>query len=131
MANLDYEQLVIRDSAVLTWSYVASTVRWENDNLSLASKNQVVLLIDFTIGSLTSMEMKAEFSSDEVNYYQETSLDISSGTGTVNLFEYTFNTTGKYRVVFPIKDKYMKISVKGTWTVTSSLCKITNISWLA
>ena len=43
MANLDYEQVVIRDVAILTNSYVASTVRGFEDNLSLTSKNQVIL----------------------------------------------------------------------------------------
>jgi hypothetical protein len=49
MANLDYEDKVIRESAILTASYVASDVRGDNDNISLTSKNQVILLIDFTI----------------------------------------------------------------------------------
>ena len=131
MAKLDYEALVIRDAAVLTNSYVATTIRWINDNLDLTEKNQLVLLMDFTIGSLTSLEMKIDFSWDNIDYYQETSLDISWGIWTVNLFEYTFDETGKYRIALPIKDKYMRLSVKGTWTVTGSSLKITSITWLA
>ena len=131
MANLDYEQVVIREAAILTNSYVASTVRGLDDNLSLTSKNQVILYVDFTIGSLTSLELKVEFSPDGVTYFQETSIDVSSGTWTVNLFEYTITASGQYRIAIPIKDKYMKISAKGTGTVTSSSLKITNITWLA
>lgn len=129
--NRIFEEKVIRESAILTASYVASDVRWLDDNLILTDKNQVVLLIDFTKWSLTTMEMKLDFSNNWVDFYQETSLDISSGTATVNLLEYTFNATGKYRVVLPIKDRYIKVSVKWTWTATSSLCKITNITWNA
>lgn len=131
MANLDYEQVVIRDAAILTNSYVASIVRGLNDNLSLTSKNQVILYVDFTIGSLTSLELKAEFSPDDTTYYQETSIDISGGTGTVNLFEYTITASWQYRIAIPVKDKYMKVSAKGTGTLTSSSLKITNITWLA
>jgi len=46
----------------------------------------------------------------------------------VNLFEYTITASGQYRIAIPVKDKYMKISAKGTGTVTSSSLKITNIT---
>lgn len=94
----------------------------------MTEKNQVILLVNFTKGSLTSMEMKIDFSPDSVTYYQETSLAISGGTGTVSLFEYTFTATGTYRIAVPIKDRYMKVSVKGTGTATSSLCQIDAIT---
>tara|TARA_R110002012_G_scaffold103781_2_gene243823 strand:+ start:2437 stop:2661 length:225 start_codon:yes stop_codon:yes gene_type:complete len=74
------------------------------------------------------MELKIEFSPDDINYYRESSVDIVSGTGTVNAFEYTFTSDGNYRLAIPIKDKYMKVSVKGTGTVTSSNCGIVNIT---
>lgn len=131
MSKMDFESKSIRDSAILTNSYVAADVRGLADSLILTDKNQVLLLVDFTKGSLTSMELKVDFSFDGVTYFQETSLDISSGTGTVNLFEYTFTATGKYRIAVPIKDRYMKVSVKGTGTVTSSLCQINTITWVA
>lgn len=131
MAKLDYEYKVIREASILTNSYVASDVRWLWDNIDLTWKNQLILLIDFTIGSLTSMEIKAEFSHNEVDYYQEVSMSISWWIWTVDLFEYTFDATWKYRIAIPIKDKFIKISAKWTWTVTSSSLQITSITWLA
>ena len=131
MAQLDYEYKVIRESEQLTVWYVASWVRGESDNLDLTGKNQVILLVDLSLWNLTSMEMKAEFSHNNIDYYQETSLDVSWGTWIANLFEYTFNEDGKFRIAYPIKDRYMRISVKWTWDSTGSLCKITNITWLA
>ena len=74
------------------------------------------------------MEMKVDFSNDGITYFQETSLAISGGTGTVSLFEYTFTATGTYRIAVPIKDRYMKVSVKGTGTVTNSLCQISTVT---
>lgn len=131
MSNLDYEQKVIRDSSALTVSYVASDVRGADDNLDLTWKNQVILLIDLTFWSLTSAEMIVEFSNDWITYYQESSIEVDWWTGSVSLFEYTFSAEWNYRIAFPIKDKFMKVSVKGTWTATWSSCKITNITWLA
>lgn len=131
MATQDYEILVIRDEAVLTNTYVATDIRGFNDNLDLTYKNQVVLLMDFTIWNLTSLDMIIEFSSDNVDYYQETAIDSTWGIWTVNLYEYTFTETWKYRVSFPIKDKFMRIKVKGTWNVLNSLLKITSITWLS
>ena len=76
--------------------------------------------------------MIVEFSHNNVDYYQETSLDTNTwAIWTINLFEYTFTETWKYRVSFPIKDKFMRIKVKWTWTVTNSLLKITSITWLS
>ena len=129
MTNLEYEQKVIREAAELTTGYVSSTVRWIEDNLDLTGKNQLILLLELKLSSLTSVELKAEFSNDNVTYYQETSLDISGGTWTVNLFEYTFTLWGNYRLAIPIKDKYVKISAKWTGTVWGSELKITSITW--
>jgi len=131
MANQDYETLVIRDTAILTNSYVETSIRGFNDNLDLADKNQVVLLMDFVIWSLDSLDMIVEFSSDNVNYYQETSMELFWSIWRFTLFEYTFTSTWNYRVSFPIKDRYMKIKVKWTWTTTSSSLKITANSWLS
>lgn len=126
-----YTHKVIRDSAILTTSYVSTVIRWEGDNLDLTTSNQSIILVDFTIWSLTSMEMKFESSNDWINFYQESSLDISSGTWTVNLFEYSFSATWKYRIAIPLKDRYIRLSVKWTGTVTSSLCKIELVTWVA
>lgn len=131
MAKQDYEIKIIRDVAILTNSYVATDIRWFNDNLDLTGKNQVVLLLDFTVGSLTSLDMQIEFSSDNKDYYQETSIEIVWWIWIVSLFEYTFTETWKYRLSFPIKDKFMRVKAKGTWTGTGSSLKITSITWLS
>ena len=130
MAKLDYEAKVIRESTILTNSYVETLIRWFNDNIDLTWKNQVVLLLDFTIWSLTSLNILVDFSNDWIDYYQEISIETIWWIWVVSLFEYTFNETWKYRLSFPIKDKYMRIRVNGTWTVTGSLLKITSITWL-
>ena len=122
----DYILKPIRSSTVLTGSYVAGTVLGLEE-LHGGLHNQIVLYVDFTIGSLTSAQIKVEFSDDNSDYYQETFAAISGGTETDTLGEHTIAATGKYRLAIPIKDNYIKVSVKGTGTMTSSLMKVSAV----
>lgn len=115
MAQNDYVQKAVRTAAILTNSYVAGTVLENTHNY-----NQLIVLVDFTKGSLTSGEIKVEFSPDGTTYYQETFQAVSAGVATESLGTHTFAATGKYRISIPVKDKYIKISANGTGTVTSS-----------
>lgn len=120
--------LDVRDAAVLTTGYVAGTVigpLTSGGNPVFA--NQLNLLVDFTIGSLTTAEIKVEYSNDGTNYYQETFESISSGTSTITQGIYQMSATGKYVISIPIKFPYIKISSKGTGTVTGSSLAIKGI----
>lgn len=118
--TIDYKSpQAIRASAVLTNSYVAGTT------LSGAQVfSQLVLLVDFTIGSLTSAELKVEFSHDNSTFYQETFSSISAGTDTDTAGEHKFSATGKFCIPIAITAPYIKVSAKGTGTVTNSLMAI-------
>lgn len=111
----DYVKKAVRSAAILTDSYVAGTVL-ENTH----EYNQCTVLVDFTKGSLTSLEVKVEFSPDGTTYYQETAQAVSAGTATETLMEHTFTASGKYRIPIQVNDRYIKVSTKGTGTVTSS-----------
>lgn len=129
MDRLNYIKKAVRSSLVLTNSYVAGTV-WSPQGKVITAdpvaNNKLLVLIDFTIGSLTSAEVKVEFSDDGTTYYQETNLSSpTSGVITLSNNVYSMTATGKYLVV--IKDiiaRYIKISANGTGTVTSSLMAI-------
>lgn len=120
LPGTNYKSYPVRSSAVLTTSYVAGTVLEEIHNY-----NQLVLLVDFTIGSLTSVELKVEYSYDGTTYVQDSNSAVSGGTTTVTSNEYTKTTTGGFIVKLPILYRYARVSVKGTGTVTSSLCAVT------
>jgi len=115
----DYARKTIRTAAILTNSYVAGTTIEQARQYS-----QIVLLVSFTIGSLTSAELKVEFSPDNTTFYQETFEALSGGTGTLSLGEHTMAATGNYRIAIPARDNFVKISAKGTGTVTSSTITI-------
>lgn len=141
----DYRYIPIRDAAILTNSYVAGRIIGQVPN-DLASNppdyaylsgpvgllNQLILYVDFTIGSLTTGEIKVEFNNDPTDdngWYQETIDDIAASTGIVTERNSvrTFSATGKYRIPIKINDQYIRISAHGTGTVTSSSMKINAI----
>lgn len=115
----DYQVLNVRSATILTNSYVAGTVLGPT-NGNPSAYNQLVIYWGFTKGSLTSGELKVEFSHDGTTYYQETFSSVSGGTSTDTVGIHTQTATGNYRISIPIKDNYIKISVQGTGTVTSS-----------
>ena len=129
--SLSYQYKTLREDSVLTTIPEFTQVRWKDDNLNLSWENQVVLYVKFVKWSLDSMIMKVYFSPDNIDYFQECSIDINSGVGTVNKFDYSFTSNGNYRIPIPIKDKYMKISVEWSGNVSGSSCKIINITWTA
>lgn len=117
---------VVRASTVLTTSYVAGNV------FSCDEHNTLGILVQFTKGSLTSLEVKVEASIDGgVTYGQQTTETATSGSIAVALAERTFTASGNYWIVInPIKADTIKISVKGTGTVTDSLAAVSAItSW--
>jgi len=122
--NQDYIISTVRDSLVLTGSYVAGTVVGPSDVQTIL-ENQAVLYVSFTKGSLTTAEIKVEFSDDGITYYQETNGEFLSAAAQTNtIFEHSLAATGNYRIPIQIKDRYIKISAKGTGTVTGSLMAI-------
>lgn len=119
MLQDNYRAFSVRSAAILTGSYVAGTVLEGLDQY-----NQLILQIDFTKGSLTTMDLKVEFSPDGTNYYQETASAVSGGTSTETLLLHQYSATGAYRLAIPLKDSFVKVSVIGNGTATSSSCAI-------
>jgi hypothetical protein len=105
----------VREAAILTTSYVTGTTI-DTEGI----RNQLILLVDFTIGSLTDAQIKLEFSRDGSTWYQETFSSISTGTDTLSLGVHKMTATGLYRVSASIMDRYVRVSAIGTGTATSS-----------
>ena len=133
----DYVVKTVRASLVLTTSYVAGIILGSKNgvvgtaapaDLLLENYNQLNLLVDFTIGSLTSAEIMIEYGIDDgagsVDYYQETFQNIGGATSTDTLGNHTITATGKYIISVPLKCRYVKVSSKGTGTVTNSLLAV-------
>jgi hypothetical protein len=113
----------VRASAILTTSYVGSTA------VDARYDDQLHCLINFTIGSLTTAEFKFQYSQDNSNWFDE---GIMVG-GTTSSDEYisTFRSkvsqlaaTSTKTVIVPVLARYVRIAIKGTGTVTSSLAAV-------
>lgn len=120
----DYFYRTVRAAAILTGTYVAAKVYEEGVGgskvLDCTQYDQLQVLVDFTIGSLTSLEIKVEYSTDDTTYWQQTFTTVSAGESTASLGNYKMTATGKYVLEIPILARYIQISAKGTGTVTSS-----------
>lgn len=126
MPQIDSTYKNIRTSAVLTTGYVAATVLGGTVRPFAREYNQLVLFVDVTMGSLTTVELKVDFAPyvAGASFYQETdetsSVAANVDTRAVNTVVHQFTVGGKYRLVVPLLDELVKVSVKGTGTVTSS-----------
>jgi len=113
----DYITQSIRSSAILTGAYVAGTILGlaASQTQEIYLQNQLLLYVDFTKGNLTDGRIKIEFSCDNVNYYQETNTSTpTAGVVDDSVFEHRYLASGAYRLAIPLKDKFVKISAKGT-----------------
>lgn len=115
----------VRSSAVLTTSYVGTTPVQSD-----GGHNQAVFLINFTIGSLTDVLIKAQLSTDNVTWYDAP----IKGNGTTVTTEYQqpllsdvakLAATGTYAYQVPMMGlPYCRLALKGEGTVTSSLAAV-------
>lgn len=118
-----YEHLnkTIRESSILTTSYVACELVED-----LSGYNQLSLAVDFTKGSLTSAQIKLEYFVAG-KWAQEVASAVSSGISTDTLLEHTITATGVYNLLIPIKCSKIRVSAKGTGTVTDSLMAVSTV----
>lgn len=120
----NYSIFDVRAAAILTNAAVAGTVIGGTpESSNLFYNNQLIILADFTVGSLTNVILTVEFSPDNTTWYQETYEDTAASTGvtTVRVKTHVIAATGKYRLPpITICDSYVRISATGTGTVTTS-----------
>ncbi len=114
---------IVRAAAILTNAFVIGKLIE-----SVYGDNQLVLYLDFTIGSLDDAQIKIEYSKDRTDWYQESTETISGGVKTVTPIVHKLTATGKPRLGLVGKDKYIRISAIGTGTVTGSSLKILGIT---
>lgn len=116
MVSNNFLTATVRSAAILTTSYVAGTTIEDCHRF-----NQIILGLFYTKGSLTSLEVKIEYSHDNTNFTQETASSISGGTDTLTILEHTFTgATANFEISIPILAPFVKVSFKGTGTVTNS-----------
>lgn len=118
MSLANFKSVSIRSAAILTNAYVAATILGPQH--FLCDYNQLNLAVRFTIGSLTNLQIKIEYSDDGVTYDQETATSLAGGVASETSLVHEFVATGNRMLNIPIKNKYIKVSAIGTGTVTAS-----------
>ena len=118
-----YQSKTLRTAAILTNSYVeASADSFKPEDVMQA--NQLLVFVSFTKGSLTSAEVKIEYSNDNSAWYQETFGTVSGAANTLSAGYSTMTASGNYVIISEIAGKFVRVSANGTGTVTSSSMKI-------
>lgn len=109
----------VRSSLILTNAYV------DTDVLDVRQYRKIALLLDVTKGSLTSVEYRIWTSIDNKNWFVEATESVAAATITDTAATYTTQTTESYYKILNLYPAYVKLSVKGTGTVTGSLLEVT------
>jgi hypothetical protein len=110
---------VLRESAVLTTSYVAT------DYADVSQFTKIAPVFFITSGGLTSIEYMIAFSSDAINWAYENSESVAAGIITDYEHYYTKTLTGNgSSKLLDVLNMFIKFYVKGTGTVAGSLLKL-------
>lgn len=108
----------LRDAAELTTSYVAT------DEFPCAQFDVVVFDLDFTIGLLTSLEVKYQYSTDGGTTWRDIYVLGAATAGvavaSVRVDQFTATAAGAAPPLSTIGYELVRAMVKGTGTVTSS-----------
>jgi hypothetical protein len=139
----EYQTLSIRSAAILTNAYVAATVIGQAQTTTypmtadhVEQCNFLALECAFTLGSLTNVTLKIEFSDDNSTFYQIGVGTITTGTDAIVAGLVTLTATGNYYIDINkecfngggFKTRFIKVSASGVGTVTGSSLAI-NAVW--
>jgi hypothetical protein len=116
---------LVRKALILTTSYVPGDGVGAENDVVIDGANQLVLFLNVTKGSLTSLELKIEFKIAGYGLFQELAASVSAGTATLTPLEYTLKAStlgaeSKVYLAVPVLGDTARIHAKGTGTVTSS-----------
>lgn len=119
-ANIDVRSSTIRDAATLTTSYVATSAQQVDD------RNQLNLLVSFTVGSSTGCKIKVEVrDKDSATWYQTQAGSVSAaGLVTLTDAEYTKTTTKDFVIDLPVGYYEVRVSVKALSSGTDTSMSI-------
>lgn len=124
--------ITVRPAAILTNSYVYGTKIQDQgpaisgttvvQSFSVLDSNQLQLIVDFTIGSLTTCEISVEQSLDGTTWAPISAQAVDTAVPAIKMYStpYQLLGTGKYQIATPVTARYIRIGSKGTGTVTNS-----------
>ena len=110
----------IRAAAVLTNAYVAA------DTIEAGNYKKIIVYVDFTKGSLTSLDIKAEWADTPGGTFRAEPTE-SNNAGVITSFNTTWNYTADANrpIKLSVQDRFLKISAIGNGTLTGSSLTLT------
>jgi hypothetical protein len=130
------DPVILRASLIPTTAYVASSPQ------RIKGWNQLVVVMDLTLGSLTSAQMQVEMASPSGNatpaagdwyaYTARAAADptVSAGLApiAVGRAAFSFSLTDRYAIPLDrVVGKWIRVQVKGTGTLTNSLIAVSMV----
>lgn len=115
----NYLNKAVRADLIPTTSYVVGTQLDDCHNF-----NQLDILVKWTAGTASSMEIYAEYSVDGTTFFRDCNATVTSGSTALVASNYTFVDGGNYRIEIPISCRYVNIYVKGSGTLTTSKIQV-------
>ena len=118
-------QLVRRAAILVAGSYVAGDGAGTENDVITEGANQVVLFLNVTKGSLTTILLKAEMNVRGFGLFQELTANVSAGAATLKPLEYTLRAsdlaaTALLYLPLPVLGDRVRVSAKGVGTATGS-----------
>ena len=115
----------VRQALVLTTAYVPGDGVGAENDVHIDGANQLVLFLNLTKGSLTSIELKLETKLHGQGLYQELAASVTGATATLRPLEYTIKATditspAQLYLPIPVLGDTVRVSAKGTGTTTGS-----------
>lgn len=119
-ANIDVRSSTIRSAAILTTAYVASSA------IQVDDRNQLNLLVSFTLGSSTGCKVKVDVrDEDSSKWYQLQAASVSAaGLVTLTDAEYIKTATKDFVIDLPVGYFEIRVSALALTTGTGTLMSI-------
>lgn len=119
-ANIDVRSSTIRTAAVLTTAYVASSA------IQVDDRNQLNLLVSFTVGSSAGCKIKIDVRGEDSSTWYQTQAASVSAAGLVTLTpaEYTKTITDDFVIDLPVGYYEIRVSAKALTSGTGTSMSI-------
>jgi hypothetical protein len=116
--------IVVREAAPLTTSYVPS------DSFYIEGANQLQLMVSFTKGEFNGCRLKIEYSEDEQNWFQETSVSVYGETNEAKheLVVRSIDSSANALISIPVWTRYFRVSAAAVDSGEDTSLSITAIA---
>lgn len=123
-ANFTVGEIVTGKSTGAKGKVLVDTDGGISGTLLLGAVSGTFLDDEVLTGNVSGVAVANGTQADNSDWYQETASSVSGATSTETAIEHALTATAKYRIAAPMNDRHIKISAKGTGTLTGSLIQI-------